>query len=342
MEGINLSTFFIGAATMYFTMWAVLTLTRHPRSRFQSVLGWIFVVWAVFNLKDIIITFPRLYTEQVQNYILIVDGWSAMTYTVFIFELTMPGWTTWRRMAMMGIPFALFTLIYTLFPSDQILYAYVAFLWCYAWVIVIIAFIRARRYLRYIRDNYSNIDHIDISWLRIAFWFVIINQLTWLGTSLMYNVYIDALYYISSILMWQVVIYYSYDFHPITPSPTTYHPSPTTHDYPFAGELERLGEQEALYLKSDLSLDDLTNRLLTNRTYLSDYFNSVKHVTFYDYINQLRITQKALPMIQQHPEFTLEYIATESGFKSISTFRRAFRKLLGVSPSQYRRDQLHT
>lgn len=339
MDGINLSTFFVGAATMYFTLWAALTLTRHPRSRFQTVLGWIFVVWAMFNLKDIIITFPDLYTEKVQNYILLVDGWSAITYAVFIFELTMPGWTTWGRIGWMVVPFALFTLLYILRPCNAVLYAYVAFLCCYAWGIVLTAWVRARRYLRYIRDNYSNIDRIDISWLRIAFCFVILNQLAWLGTSLMYNVYTDTLYYITSILMWQVVIHYSYDFQPITMTEPA-QPEVHSHDYPFAGEVERLVEQEALYLKSDLSLEELAGRLLTNRTYLSDYFNSVKHVTFYDYVNQQRITRKALPMMQQHPEFTLEYIAAESGFNAISTFRRAFRKLLGVSPSQYRRDGL--
>jgi AraC-like DNA-binding protein len=39
--------------------------------------------------------------------------------------------------------------------------------------------------------------------------------------------------------------------------------------------------------------------------------------------------------MQEHPEYTLEYIAAESGFSSISTFRRAFYKFTGKAPSQF-------
>jgi AraC-like DNA-binding protein len=39
--------------------------------------------------------------------------------------------------------------------------------------------------------------------------------------------------------------------------------------------------------------------------------------------------------MKDHPEYTLEFVASESGFKSISTFRRAFIKLTGLNPSNY-------
>jgi len=144
------------------------------------------------------------------------------------------------------------------------------------------------------------------------------------------------------IALWLLVLYYSWDFRPIVIADTNgVATQKDTLPIP-RGTLERLMDEKQLYLNKNLTLQDLAQALNTNRTYVSNYISQVMGLNFYDYINQLRITQKALPMIQQHPEFTLEYIATESGFKSISTFRRAFRKLLGVSPSQYRRDQLHT
>ena len=336
MEGINLSAFLAGATTMYFVMWAVMTLTRQHRTRYQTTLGWIFVAWALSSLKDIIITFPDLYTEQVQNCILMVDGCMAITYVILIFEITMPGWTTWRRFLLLSIPWQVFTLLYTIWPDEAVIKAYVVYLWCFAWAIVGIAYYKARRYIRYIRDNYSNIDQIDISWLRHIFWFCIISQLSWLATSLMYNVYVDTLYYFSTILLWQMVIHYSYHFEPI--SMETQQPLITPiKEYAFANELERLMDEGQIYLKADISLEEIANRMHTNRTYLSDYFNHVKHITFYDYINQLRIERKAVPMIHEHPEYTLEYIATESGFKSISTFRRSFNKVKGITPSTYRR-----
>ncbi len=337
MQGINISAFFAGAATMYFLLGAVRILSERRRTRYQTTLGWIFVVWTLSNLKDIIITFPELYTERVQNYILLVDGWMALSYVVLIFEVAMPGWTNLRRILLLCIPWVIFTVWYALSPSGQVITAYVVYLWCFAWTIVGIAYVKVRKYDRYIRNNFSNIDHIDISWLRYIFWFCIISQLSWLGTSLMYNVYADALYYASTILLWQIVIHYSYHLTPITVVAQPPLETPIK-DYPFSDELERLMTEERLFLKATISLEELAYQLKTNRTYLSDYFNHVKHVTFFDYINQMRIEQSAIPMIQEHPEYTLEYIATKSGFNSISTFRRSFQKITGVSPSSYRKD----
>lgn len=75
--------------------------------------------------------------------------------------------------------------------------------------------------------------------------------------------------------------------------------------------------------------------LNTNRTYASNYLSQVRRQTFYDYINQLRIQRVSLPLMQEHPEYKLEYVASESGFASISTFRRAFVKFTGQTPSQF-------
>ena len=94
-------------------------------------------------------------------------------------------------------------------------------------------------------------------------------------------------------------------------------------------------DEQRLYLNKNLTLADLAQALNTNRTYVSQYLSQVRGQTFYDYINQLRIQQVSIPMLKEHPEYTLEYVASQSGFASISTFRRAFLKLTGLSPRQY-------
>jgi len=66
----------------------------------------------------------------------------------------------------------------------------------------------------------------------------------------------------------------------------------------------------------------------------------VLNTTFYDYINSLRIEEQSLTLMREHPDYTLERIATESGFQSLSTFRRAFLKEKGVTPSEYRKKLL--
>lgn len=336
---MNVSAFLIGVSTAFFAMFAVhILFWRTKRTRFQTVLGYIMAVWAVWNLKDLIVTFPGMYTEKVLNWIMLIDGWSALTYTVFVFETVMPRWVTWRRLVYLSLPFAVFTLLYIIQPQQWVIYAYVVFLWLYAWMIVVIGYVKMKRYLSYVRKNFSNIDDIDVSWLKPVFAFAIVSQLAWLFTSLFATVTMDIIYYISIILLWLMVLHYSWNFRPIVveqeqEQPQNIHRNPSSAIV--EGVLERIVEEQQLYLVKNLTLTDLAAAMGTNRTYVSNYLSQVRGQTFYDYINQIRIEKKSVPLLREHPEYTLDYVANESGFASISTFRRAFLKLTGKTPRQF-------
>jgi hypothetical protein len=171
---MNVSAFLIGVSTAFFAIFAIhILLFRKKRTRFQTVLGWIMAIWAVWNLKDIIITFPGMYRDEVLNWIMIIDGWSALTYTVFVFEVVMPGWVTSRKLFYLSLPFVIFTLLYIIEPAQWVIYAYAVFLWCFAWAIVGIGYVKMKHQLSYVRKNYSNIDDIDVSWLKPVFFFAI-------------------------------------------------------------------------------------------------------------------------------------------------------------------------
>lgn len=202
---------------------------------------------------------------------------------------------------------------------------------------------KARYYARYIRESFSNIDEIDISWLRAVAWLFVICQLLWVGISIVRHPLTDCLYYVMSIVLWQITLEHMMRQKPITvevaeTEPMVEDAEPMTpREYGFAQLLPSVVEGEELYLNPALSIKDLALRIGTNRTYLSDYFVNVLHTTFYDYINGLRIVKKCIPLLEEHPEYTLERIANESGFQSISTFRRAFQKIKGFTPSEYRK-----
>lgn len=341
---INISAFLIGISTAFFTIFALhILFWRKGRTRFQTVLGGIMAVWAVWNLKDIVTTFSGMYRDDVLNWILMIDGWSALTYTVLVFEVVMPGWVTLRRLLLLSLPFTAFTVAYALWPEEWVIYGYVTFLWFYAWAIVGIGYVKMRRYLKYVRANFSNIDRIDVAWLKPVFAFAIVSQLAWLFTSLYATVFTDIVYYVSAILLWLMVLYYSWNFRPIVvgkedeedeeDEAAVMHKSSMT-SLP-EGQLEKLMETQRLYLNKNLTLSEIAHAMGTNRTYVSNYLSQVRGQTFYDYINQLRIEQISIPMMREHPEYKLEFVASESGFASISTFRRAFVKLTGQVPSQF-------
>ena len=81
----------IGVATAFFAIFSLhILFWRKGRTRFQSVMGCIMAVWAVWCMKDIVTTFPGMYTSEVLNWIMIIDGWSAITYTVLLLETVTP------------------------------------------------------------------------------------------------------------------------------------------------------------------------------------------------------------------------------------------------------------
>jgi AraC-like DNA-binding protein len=94
-----------------------------------------------------------------------------------------------------------------------------------------------------------------------------------------------------------------------------------------------------LYLQPDLTLPQLASAIGTNRSYLSQYF-SRQSITYNTYINNLRInhfitryrkaTAARQPIIAQQ-------LASDSGYRSYSTFGRAFIQRMGQSVTAWMR-----
>lgn len=342
-------SFLIGIATAFFTIFVIHILCyRRQRTRFQTVVGIIMTVWALACAKDLVLCLPGFYNDGVLDWVFIIDGWSAITYTVLVMEVVQPNWTTWRRLLLLALPFGLLTMGFAIWPEREMVYAYSAFLWFYAWTVVIYGWVRMNRRLSYLRREYSNIDKIDVSWLRPVFIFTIVGQLGWLFTSLYPTMLYDIIYYICIIILWLFVLYYSWDFKPVVmeePTETDENaqveivrdttPQDESRSPLSIGMLEKIVEEKKLYLNPSLTLNDLAHEMDTNRTYISNYLSKQMNMTFYDYINMLRIKSAAMPLMREHPEYKFEYVASKSGFASISTFRRAFVKVTGQTPSQY-------
>ena len=56
------------------------------------------------------------------------------------------------------------------------------------------------------------------------------------------------------------------------------------------------------------------------------------------FVNSMRIEMKAKQLLKEKVRnFTIEEIAQESGFNSVSTFHRAFLKYTGKTPNDFRK-----
>ena len=95
-------------------------------------------------------------------------------------------------------------------------------------------------------------------------------------------------------------------------------------------------EEENIYLESNLSLNNLADKLNSTPNDLSWFLNQVHQVSFYEYINSYRIKAFLKKLeLKEHANHTLLAIAMDVGFNSKSTFNRVFKSEMGVTPKQY-------
>lgn len=337
MEETSLALFVTGAATGCFALNAYLLLRRKNGSRLQKVVAAILLQWAFFYLKDYVLLHHNYFDVVAQDVVVLIDGMSLIGYTCLVFELIRPGWATWQKAVLSLLAYLPFFGGYMLWPGNMVIRCYLVSLFVVGVGVFFVWLRQARQYVRYIRDNYSNIDEIDISWLRIVAVFFVVCQLIWGGISMLRIPIADSVYCLLSLILWQVTLGYVIRQKPVTVESNNLIDAVENKKYGFENLLIQAMEQDRLYLNPTLSVKELAIQLGTNRTYLSDYFAHVLNTSFYDYINTLRLEQMSLPLMEQHPELTLEAVAAKSGFQSISTFRRSFQKLKGISPSEYKR-----
>lgn len=343
-----------GGVTVFFIIWTWLLWSQRKQSNMMYMLFLNMAYWAFCNIKDLIF---------------LVDGywenffWSGVSVTIdllyvpivsnFFIEVVSPGWVNVRRVVVPMAIQAIFVPLFILFPTETVYD--IALLCAYAggiaaFVLVCILLVRHRRF---IRDNYSYTEHIDASW---ALWCVLLiffcmtlyviafaNE-TWLS---------GAVFQLMCVCAWLFLCYLARR-HSVVEMPANAvfafpwvrpHNEADQQDIKDSSDIygfiaDRLSvcmNEEKIYLDSKLSLQDVAMKVGTNRTYLSDYLNHVLNTTFYEYINELRVKAACgiMDSMTYEKRKTMQEIADQSGFNSISTFNRSFIKIVGMTPSQY-------
>ena len=100
------------------------------------------------------------------------------------------------------------------------------------------------------------------------------------------------------------------------------------------GMLLTLVRDKQLYLNDHLSMNDLIRELHTNKTYLSEVIARSPYESFYKLVNTLRV-EHACQLLKDDSNLKMEQVAFSSGFSSGSIFSQVFKRIKGVSPSEY-------
>ena len=105
---------------------------------------------------------------------------------------------------------------------------------------------------------------------------------------------------------------------------------------PLIERIDAMMENEKLYLHPELSIVMLSEKMGTNRTYVSKAIKDAKGCNFPDYVNRFRLDY-ALSLMEglSKDEIVIQNIAVQCGCGSIQTFYRYFKMFYNETPSQW-------
>lgn len=126
---------------------------------------------------------------------------------------------------------------------------------------------------------------------------------------------------------------------PTAPEAKTYQKSALTSDRAkrIAQKIHAAMISDRLYRDPNLSLWDLASHVGVTPNYVSQTLNGTVGESFFDYINRWRIKEAAVKL--QASEETILAITYDVGFNSRSSFYKAFRREMGTTPSDFRRQK---
>jgi AraC-like DNA-binding protein len=226
------------------------------------------------------------------------------------------------------------------------------------------------RHRRSVRDGYSSIDRIDLTWLRnvsigaiaLAIVSLVVYALRVPTTDRVIGLEPGGAYDLLTLLAVTVFIYGVGFFglrqqEIVSPGQTDI--EPTWEDeseliraprYARSGLDEDAAEsgRETLlafmksarpYRSGDLTLGELAAMLDMSPHNLTEILSTKIGQSFYDFVNSFRVREVQARLANpDEAHLTILAIALEAGFNSKSTFNTVFRKHVGITPSQFRKN----
>ncbi|PJZ55349.1 hypothetical protein CH380_01520 [Leptospira adleri] len=103
--------------------------------------------------------------------------------------------------------------------------------------------------------------------------------------------------------------------------------------------LMQLMERDRLYRDEDLGLGDLADELALSTHQVSEFLNQELGKNFSVFVNDFRVSE-ACSLLKEESTQSILDIAYSVGFRTKSSFNRAFQKHTGLTPSEYRSKSL--
>ena len=236
---------------------------------------------------------------------------------------------------------------------SNIIYIVVILKWLYKY---------EKKYLKWKNNNFSDQEYVDISWMR-SYDFIIIGIFVFYMGILLIGGRIPVMFHCTFAIVSFSYLFYKALFYE-SPYPEDFFANKNqtgTTDYAraeyvlslsshaenisddtfenkiqdYTRQLKQWLEEERPYLYNDFKLTDVSRVLPLNRSYLSRVFNEGFGQNFSEVVRAYRIAYSK-ELLQRNPSVPMYKIAEMSGFRSDTTFIKAFKQITHLTPTQYR------
>ena len=219
----------------------------------------------------------------------------------------------------------------------------------------ILALVELRRYQKRIKDEFADIEKIDLTWLNIlVMGFLAVKVDAVIGvlaliSSVELHYFIDFEFLglasnYTVMLLISALIFFNLGFSRVFAGIPESEPveedkpdnKPTINPEQIS-HLEQFMKDKKPFLNCLLNLDNLSGQLQMSPRSLSNLINRYYQQNFFDFINTYRIEEcKRLLSDPDHRQQTMLEIMENAGFNSKATFNTFFKKKVGMTPSEFR------
>jgi AraC-like DNA-binding protein len=201
-----------------------------------------------------------------------------------------------------------------------------------------------------LKENFSNIERIDFTWLKIlvggflGIWMWVFSgyllNLAHISFGLADKMGIIGNFF--SFIFVNTMVFYSLANSGIVRSlpresltPPTESKEPEVLDQTAVEKINQAMQEKKLFLDPELTIEQLAEVTGIPTRKISNTINRHFNQNFFDYINFYRVEQAKAILTQLGKEAPMLEVMADAGFNSKSTFYRAFKKHLAMTPTEY-------
>ena len=208
----------------------------------------------------------------------------------------------------------------------------------------IAAMVRSFVYHKRLKEQYSNLNEPALTWLYcLTLGFVLTGIWTFLVTLLgyLYSLPIGITDNYFSFLLLIALFYYSVS-HAQNLTPTKRESGiKAAETKPLDTIIRKITdgvEKDKLHLNQTVNIEQFSKQIELSPRDVSYAINKVFGTNFFEFINSYRVEEaKRLLSSKDFENLTVLEILLEAGFNSKSSFQRFFKRLTGMSPTEYRK-----